>query len=262
MEFRIARAARVTGEMLERLVREKLQQDNIPEPDAVICYGAGYAGTKRALNARCSAGDKMEQGVILRRELGLEALNVQPIAGIIQTAMASNTRTFPVPLIARRRKHAQGRDIRVCKTLKGLQAAARNHGFITPFVESDTEYRVWIYRNRILAVYEKRLTEPEKNTGFGRNRSKGWTFHSLSTSDIPESLRRVCRAAIAALGLDFGAVDVLGKRNADGSTTCCVLEVNSAPGVSDEHRTAIVKLVKRVVRWCANGCPARGGIEE
>lgn len=257
MRFIIARAARVTGEMVERLVREKLAQDNIPEPEAVVCYGAGYAGNLPCLNAMCSRHDKMEQGQILRASLNTESLEVVTVEEAARR-FVGNFRV-PSPLIFRKRRHSQGRDIRICRTPAGVRAAlARGrHDFFTHFVESDTEYRVWVYRNRVLAAYEKRLTEPENNTGFGRNRSKGWTFHALPTAEISDNLRRCSRSTISALGLDFGAVDVLGKRNPDGSTTYCVLEVNSAPGVSDEHRTAIVKLVHRIVRWCANGCPGK-----
>lgn len=249
MEFRIAKAARVTGQMLERLVREKLQAENIPEPSAVVCYGVGYTGPQPALNAGCSA-DKLEQGLCLQRVLKDEALVILRSHEDIESAL---------PVAARRTRHSKGKDIRVCKTPAGVRGALRNHDFFTPIVDSDTEYRVWVYRKRVLAVYEKRLTEPENNTKFGRNRANGWTFHALGTDDIPESVRDVSKRAVAALGLDFGAVDVLGKWEDEQHTDvhATVLEVNSAPGVSDEHRSCIVKLTNRVVRWVANGCPAR-----
>ena len=282
MEFQIAKAARVTGQMLERLVREKLQAEGIPEPDAVICYGAGYSGPLPTLNASCSRRDKFSQGLLLQESLGDEALQVFPIIpsqrGRIITRYARTpveghpqqfNVTFPLlshedtiwPLVARKKKHSKGRDMRVCKTIRGVQAMLDKgrHDFVTPIVDSDTEYRVWVYRKRVLAVYEKRLTEPENNTKFGRNRANGWTFHALGTDDIPESVRDVSKRAVAALGLDFGAVDVLGKWEDEQHTDvhATVLEVNSAPGVSDEHRSCIVKLTHRVVRWAANGCPGR-----
>jgi hypothetical protein len=253
VEFRVAHAARITGEMLERLVREKLRVDGIPEPDAVVCYGAGYSGTKPALNARCSVGNKMTQGIELHAVLGDEALAVIPVRRDL---------TFHIgdTWIARKIKHAKGKDMRVCKSVKALQGAIeKGRQYFTPLVDSDTEYRVWVYRKRVLAAYEKRLTEPQNNTKFGRNRANGFTFHGLNSENIPESVRRVAIAAVRCVQLDFGAVDILGKWVDDDHTDvhATVLEVNSAPGVSDEHRTAIVKLVNRVVRWAANGCPGR-----
>lgn len=282
MEFRIARAARVTGKMLERLVREKLVADGIPEPDCVVCYGVGYSGPKRALNAACSTFDKRWQGFLLHEALEDQALAVYPIQQAnaimehrhVATPLATRLpgaatdvvvpmldAEVPLPVVARKIKHSKGRDMRVCRTRNGLRAmlARGNHDFVTPIVESDTEYRVWVYRKRVLAVYEKRLTEPENNTRFGRNRANGWTFHALGTDNIPESVRDVSKRAVAALGLDFGAVDVLGKWEDEQHTDvhATVLEVNSAPGVSDEHRSCIVKLTNRIVRWIANGCPER-----
>lgn len=259
MEFRVARAARITGEMLERLVRTALTERGVQEPDAVVCYGAGYNGPKPTLNAACSSMDKMQQGQKLRTDLGLRALNVQPASEVLTTARVSQVKRFPIPLIARKTKHAKGKDIRVCRTPKGLEIAiARGRDFITPLVDSDTEYRVWVYRKRVLCVYEKRLTEPENNVKFGRNRANGWTFHQLPSEEIAESVRQAARDAVKALNLDFGAVDILGKWNAAHTEIHpTVLEVNSAPGVSDEHRSAIVKLVHRIVRWVEVGCPAR-----
>lgn len=254
MEFRIARAARVTGEMLERLVRERLIALRIAEPNCVICYGAGYTGTVANLNASCSVLDKKEQGIKLFADLGNEALQI--IHPLNNPTLQAN-----LPVVARRTKHSQGRDMRLCRTALGLRVVQRNrrHDYFTKVVESDTEYRVWVYRKRVLAVYEKRLTEPENNTKFGRNRANGFTFHALGSADIPESVRRVAISAVRSLNLDFGAVDILGKWDDEAHTDvhATVLEVNSAPGVSDEHRTAIVKLVNRIVRWIANGCPAR-----
>lgn len=252
MRFIIARAARTTGSMLERLVREYMQREGIREPDCVVCYGAGYTGPLPALNAAVG-GTKMSQGQTLLRALPGEALEIFPINGrqITHTGF---------PLVARKLNHTKGRDIRVCKTPAGMRVVLANgrHAYFTKLVESDTEYRVWVYRKRILAVYEKRLTEPEKNVKFGRNRDNGWTFHALNAENIPESVRRVGIAAVAALNLDFGAVDILGKWDQDHHDVhATVLEVNSAPGVSDEHRTAIVKLTRRIARWAANNCPTR-----
>lgn len=255
MEFRVARAARITGEMLERLVHQQLADQNIPEPDCVICYGSGYSGNLPSLNAACTRLNKLEQVRRVHQAIPDASLS----AGLLTEG------GIILPVVARKIRHSKGKDIIVCRTQRDIQRAIRRgRQYYTPLVESQTEYRVWVYRNRILAVYEKRLTEPELNTKFGRNRQNGWTFHALESAAIPDNVRHAARDSVAALGLDFGAVDVLGTVRGgngvvggSGVVAATVLEVNSAPGISDEHRTAIVKLVHRIVRWCANGCPAR-----
>ena len=255
MEFRVGKGSRITGEMLERLVTEKLKAEKINAPDAVICYGYGYVGPKPALNAKCSAMNKFEQGRKLRAELGDEAL--QLLQG---TGPFFHINKYGGKLVARKHHHAKGKDMLLCINERQIERALeKGREYFTPVVESDTEYRAWVYRKRVLAVYEKRLTEPANNRKFGRNRANGFTFHALAAEEIPEAVRRVGIAAVKALNLDFGAVDILGKykngNNLDVHAT--VLEVNTAPGVSDEHRSAIVRLVHRIVRWCANGCPGR-----
>lgn len=259
MEFRIAKAAAKTGAMLEAGVRELLKKRGVKEPNCVVCYGAGYSGKLPAINSACNGGTKLQQAVQLEKDLPLgEALEV------FTEKQATHPNTLSEidvePLIARKVKHSKGKDILVCRTAKQVyNALNKDREYFTKLVASDTEYRVWVYRKRVLTVYEKRLTEPKKNTGFGRNRRHGWTFHRLPSEQIPEAIRRVSIAAVAALGLDFGAVDVLGKwiDRDHTNVTPTVLEVNTAPGVSDEHRSAIVKLVNRVSKWAEKGCPAR-----
>jgi glutathione synthase/RimK-type ligase-like ATP-grasp enzyme len=56
---------------------------------------------------------------------------------------------------------------------------------------------------------------------------------------LSEAAKEASIRAVAALGLDFGGVDILVKK--DGS--CAVLEVNSAPGIEgttlDKYAEAI-----------------------
>jgi hypothetical protein len=254
MEFRVAHAGRITGKFLEDGVRAALKEAKVKEPDCVVCYGYGYVGPKPSLNAKCSSFTKLEQGRRMSEVLKQEALMILTP----NQALAAVKRGMT--LIARKVKHAKGKDMLVCKTTASVErAVARDRQYFTVLVDSDTEYRVWIYRKRVLAVYEKRLTEPQNNVKFGRNRANGFTFHNVPLKETPEAVRRVAVAAVRACDLDFGAVDILAKytNKAKREATACVLEVNSAPGVSDEHRSAIVRLINRVVRWCANDCPGR-----
>lgn len=61
-----------------------------------------------------------------------------------------------------------------------------------------------------------------------------------STSDM----RNAAHAAVKALGLTFGAVDVAKRMNG----TFCVLEVNSAPGLEGNTTTAYVKAFERLLK--------------
>lgn len=250
MRFLIAKTSLTTGNILERLVKQGLQEAGIAEPPtAIICYGRSTPlGDVPALNARCSLLDKMEQGQRLFERMPDNALPICVPPFREYTAFA------PFPWLARKRVHSRGRDI--MPVLESWQIAARiaaGAEFFTPYLPSIREFRTWVYRKRHLGTYEKMLTEPERFTKLGRNRANGFTFSHRESDSVPQPLKEVACRAVAVLDLDFGAVDILETPDHQYK----VLEVNSAPGVSDEHRRVIQGLAHRIVRWVANGCPER-----
>lgn len=258
MQFMIARVAAHTGALLRQLVNDEMQRDGIRAPaDAVVCYGAGTAARAHVLNATCSRMDKLEQGRHLQDRLGANALAIITDRAEAIRMLANN------PLLARKTTHTKGRDIML--VLEDWQVGARlqaGANFFTPYLRSTTEYRTWVYRNRILGTYEKVLAHPNVCAKLGRNHANGFDFSFRENENVPEGLKDVARRAISALGLDFGAVDVL--LTAPPNPRYVVLEVNAAPGVQDERRRVIQVLAHRIARWAHHGCPDRrvdGGAE-
>lgn len=250
MNFHIARAAATTGQLLQTLVTEKLREEGVRNiPHAEICYGVGYNGPHPALNARCSEHNKLQQARILAEGLGLEGLPV-----LMAAEAVAHFRHHADPLFARTLVHSKGRDIKI--VLEPWQVnplSASGSAFFTPHIPSVREFRTWVYRKRHLGTYEKTLIRPADYKRLGRNYDNGFDFNGMENEAVPEALKVVARKAIALLRLDFGAVDVLQRPNG----TYCVLEVNSAPGVSHERRRVITGLAHRVARWIVNGCPAQ-----
>lgn len=244
MQFRIARTGAKTGRLLERLL--DAQYPPHERPDAVICYGVGYSGPLPALNANAGRLNKLEQGLRLVEGLGAQAI---PILTFEQAMVT--VEHFPV--LGRKLHHAQGRDIVPILEQWMLEDTREHLDFYTPYVDSTAEYRTWVYRNRHLGTYRKVLAHPEQFKRLGRNRRNGFVFERVENDVVPEQIKALSRSAVRTLGLDFGAVDLLGLR--DGGHM--VLEVNAAPGVQDERRAVIQGLVHRIIRWAANGCPRR-----
>lgn len=246
MHFHIARTASTTGNLLQTMVSEQLTGNT----DGMhVCYGAGVVGAQ-VLNGNCSRYSKLEQAKMLQEGLGPGALTIYDTAEAAENAL----RTRNIPLFARDLVHSRGRDIKV--VLEGWQVRpllSAGAAFFTEHVPSEREYRVWAYRNRHLGTYEKVLRRLLDCKRLGRNYGNGFDFSGIENDQVPEALKQTARDGLRVLGLDFGAVDVIQRL--DGSY--CILEVNSAPGVSDERRKVIVGLAKRIVRWAANGCPAR-----
>lgn len=251
LNFRIARASAKTGTVLQEMVKANLLAEGFTQDvNAEICFGAGYSGDIPALNAKCSTYNKLQQAKILRAALGENALdvfdNVDTAEGWLKSGHG--------PLFARTLVHSKGKDIKlVLEDWQVQPLMSTGSSFFTPHVPSVYEFRTWIYRKRHLGSYIKVLTRPQDCKRLGRNYGNGFDFSGLERDEIEDGLIDVSRKAIAALGLDFGAVDVLRKE--DG--TYVVLEVNSAPGVSNERRKVIKNLAKRITKWIIADYPAR-----
>ena len=60
-----------------------------------------------------------------------------------------------------------------------------------------------------------------------RSNKRGWKFKGVAPTKVPDDIKKVSLAAVKALGLDFGAVDLV----LDLEGNPYILEVNSAPGL-------------------------------
>lgn len=106
----------------------------------------------------------------------------------------------------------------------------------TKFIPARAEYRINVCNDTTVGVQLKvpQGNNPNHDIKTGGN---GYGFRLLNENEIPRGIRPVARAAIAALGLDFGGVDLIV--GADGNPY--ILEVNSAP----ELTPAMVKAYAR-----------------
>jgi hypothetical protein len=173
-----------------------------------------------------------------------------------------NTIRFPV--LARKLRHTGGKDIRICLNAReAAQWLLEGWDFLSPVVPSRGEFRVWIYRRRHLASYEKVLVHPEwrrrykKVRQFGRSYRLGWTTRLVPSEQVDRAVVDIASRAVEALGMDFGAVDVLIGE--DGVPH--VLEVNSAPGATEGSRFALNALADKIARWVEGGFKRRRGDE-
>jgi glutathione synthase/RimK-type ligase-like ATP-grasp enzyme len=88
------------------------------------------------------------------------------------------------------------------------------------------EYRVHVFSNKIIDVTKKRRRNDIDRNDYIRNLANGWVY-CRDNIDIPNSLTTTAKDAVASLGLDFGAVDILFRKNIP-----YVLEINTAPGLT------------------------------
>lgn len=135
-----------------------------------------------------------------------------------------HTEEFSFPIIGRPDRHSKGRGLWLCHNwqdvLKAIRGTRRKKA-ATHFMEyiiAPREYRVHIFMGKSIRISEK-LFGQRGLTSTG-DYITGKPRHNV------KHVRKAAKAAVRAVGLDFGAVDILADDN-----DCYVLEVNAAPGL-------------------------------
>lgn len=99
------------------------------------------------------------------------------------------------------------------------------------YVRKTTELRVHVaFGKAILVQYKLRKNDNEQNENqkLIRNHDNGWVFAPRELDSVTQDVLQTACDAVAALGLDFGAVDLVIGRD---DNKPYVLEVNTAPGL-------------------------------
>lgn len=130
---------------------------------------------------------------------------------------------------------SQGKGIVIAKSKDELVDAP----LYTLWIHDCSEYRVHAALGRVLIQKKKRLSEASREARgitdinpLIKNTDNGWVFSTLFevSQEGRDILSDIGIQAVSALGLDFGAVDILFNKD---TLAIYVLEVNTAPGLSD-----------------------------
>lgn len=157
------------------------------------------------------------------------------------------SRNGVTPLIGRRYTHQGGTDFYLCMSRRDVDnAIAHGVNYFVEFISRSRELRYHVLNGKVIRVSEKvRKTEEEMNEGevYDPNicsHNKGWRMRHLrlDNSIVTDEAKREAIKAVEAMGMDFGAVDVI----LDDDGKAWVLEVNSAPGL--EGRTLEIYIEK------------------
>lgn len=172
----------------------------------------------------------------------LKALKAADISvpKVMETEAAVELDDFPV--LGRKVHHVGGNDIVLCMQKYDLplskEAGAK---YWTKYIPTAIEYRVHVFKDTVIKTSQKVLQDKHlAKDPFIRNFDEGYVF-KVSTTKLPNSVKGMCIDAVDALGLTFGAVDVVlsdkGKHY--------ILEVNTAPGLqTDSSLEAYVEKFK------------------
>jgi hypothetical protein len=231
-----------------RLLREMLGAKGLLTGPArgVVNYGHGGPSNLPMLNKRAGTINKLQELQLL----GEKGVRTVPFGGF---------RDFNSGLVMGRNvHHTRGTDIVVLRAGEG----GPRRDFYTQLIPKRREFRVWAYRRTCIGVYEKVLTYPKKLGRKGRSREvwnwrNGYSYLFRRASEMPAELKLLGTRSVDALGLDFGAVDIIEGQ--DGQFY--VLECNSAPG-TEGPRQGLTSLVNHIEKWARNGFKKRNGEED
>lgn len=137
-------------------------------------------------------------------------------------------------VICRTKLNAHSGDgIVIAKTIEDLVDAP----LYTKYTKKRNEYRVHVFMGEVIIVQEKKrdaeVVDRTDAQALIRSHQNGWVFcrEGVVASD---RLKSLAIDAVNALGLDFGAVDIIYNQHLD---TYYVLEVNTAVGLSGQTLT-------------------------
>lgn len=231
-----------TGRLLRGMLIERGIELGGINPRAVVSYGMSLNTALPSLNANATRHNKLQQLEVLRA------------TGISVPPFSLDGTGLNFPMLGRKLHHVGGKDIvPILGRDQEWPIRQRQSDFFTQYVPREHEFRVWAFRGTVKGTYEKVLAHPGKlGKRIGANYDNGFSFNIVQGA--PERVKDIGSRAIAALGLDFGAVDILQGPGG----TLYVLEVNTAPGV-EGPRQGLTGLADSIARWVRNGFPRRNG---
>ena len=115
----------------------------------------------------------------------------------------------------------------------------------TQYVKKKAEFRVNVAFGSVINIRQKKRRkdfEGEVNN-LCRSHSNGWVFCSEGVDKSNPILQEMALSAVSALGLDFGAVDIIYNEK---QNQYYILEVNSAPGMEGETLINFIEALKNV----------------
>lgn len=114
------------------------------------------------------------------------------------------------------------------------------------YVKKQQEYRVHIFDGEVIDIQRKARKHdvPDEEVNWQVRNLDGGFIYAREGVEIDEEPRLQALAAVEALGLDFGAVDLIWNERSD---TYYVLEVNTAPGLTGTTLEKYVEAFKGVV---------------
>ena len=198
--------------------------------NADINWGRAYS--RAALNRDISNTTNKRVMRQLFRQHGVPMPTLLSMEDAVEAISSGKT------IVGRPDRHSQGRGFWKISSMSELLQAVRGTRrkraatHFMEFVDAPREYRAHIFCGKSIRISEKL---------YGLT---GETAHGAYITGKPRHavghVRAAAKQAVEAVGLDFGAVDILAN-----DTECWVLEVNAAPGLGGSMPGLYAETFKR-----------------
>lgn len=135
-----------------------------------------------------------------------------------------------------------GEGVRIVEPGGELQGAP----LYVKYINKKEEYRLHVFRDKVFFIQRKARNKdiPDDQVNWKvRNHGNGFIFAHQGV-DVPEEAKKEAITAIQALGLDFGAVDLIWNQK---NNKYYVLEVNTACGMEGTTLDKYVEVFKEFV---------------
>lgn len=228
-----SRVAHKTGRKLASAITDRqgtpcyyYNYNTPPHPDQLhVRWGSHRATSNNCLN---------RQDAVVLASNKLAALSVMSEAAVPTPRLfgidAFYERLEVRRIFRKRNRHAGNDDPYIVEAGEPAdRARAAPYDYALEYIATASEYRVHVFDKAVLRVQEKRPNgdgEPDPDI---RSASRGWGLRARNDLFDDADLTRPAIRAVEALGLHFGAVDIL--RGIDGNHY--VIEVNTAPGLNN-----------------------------
>lgn len=134
-----------------------------------------------------------------------------------------------------------GEGLSIASTIEELIPAP----LYTKYIPKKAEYRVHVFKGEVFDIQRKMRNRsvPDDDVNWQiRNHGNGFIFGREGVS-LPDEVHDLCVQTVEALGLDFGAVDLIYNEHRD---MYYVLEVNTAVGLEG---TTLEKYAERIASY-------------
>lgn len=189
-------------------------------PEAIIRWGSQREPERGGINspqALSLASDKLRALVALRNA----GLTVPDFIALTPGWERFGDYTW----LARRKHGYGGTDIVALGPDSSADVVPHDSEFLSRYIPNTREYRIHVFADAVIRIQGKYLDFPEQHTNpYIQNYAQGFRFRTPDKR-LNNDRTEAAVAAVSALGLVFGAVDLLIGED----RRAYVLEVNTAP---------------------------------